>query len=185
MAKINGIELKAIKTFSGMEGIGFSANIYVDGKKVGYVSDAAYGGCYDYDYDSQEGHTAVKEKIKQYYEKYPAVDTLKVYETPVDKIDMGNLPREAYQDMLEPEDCFFSDLLNLALREKDYKKNAKKGYTVMVYIDFLHAKCPTPLPISFSCGPTYDYNEDFKEAKEKSELAYMEVYKGLEDFVKE
>lgn len=185
MAKINGIELKAIKTFTGTEGTGFSANIYVDGKKAGHVSDAAYGGCYNYDYDDTEHHNIVKEKIKEHYEKYPEIDTLKIYETPIDTIDMNNLPRQAYQDMFEPDDCFFSDLLNLALREKDYKKNVKKGYTVMVCIDFLQTKCPTPLPISFACTPTYDYNKDFENAKEKHKLAYMDVYNGLEDFIKE
>lgn len=46
---------------------------------------------------------------------------------------MDNLPREAYQDMLEPEDCFFSDLLNLALREKDYKKCEERVHGYGIY----------------------------------------------------
>ena len=138
-----------------------SVSIYVDGKKAGHVYDAACGGCYNYDYDTTEYHNIVNEKIKEHYEKYPEIDMFKIYENPIDTIDMNNLPRQAYQDMFEPEDCFFSDLLNLALREKDYKKHVGNGYTVMVCIDFLRTKCPTPLPISFACTPAYDYNKDF------------------------
>lgn len=182
MAKINGIQLKAVKTFVGTDGMGFSANIYLDNKKVGHVHDSAYGGCYDYDYDTKEGQEAVKEKIKEHYEKHPTVDTFKIYDMQIDEIDMDNLPRKSYEDMFEPEDEFFSELLHLTLQEKDYKKNAKKGYTVMVYIDFLRAKCPTPLPISIACIADYDYTKDFDEAKEKSKLAYMKVFKSLADF---
>ena len=38
------ITLKGIKTFTGMEGEGFSATLYVDGKKAGDVFDDARGG---------------------------------------------------------------------------------------------------------------------------------------------
>lgn len=186
MASINGIQLKAIKTTRGMEGTGFTANIYLDGKKVGEVFDTADGGCYNYSYCDNEKKQKVIERIKEHFEKHPPVDTFKVYSTPIENIDMGNLPREAYSDMLEPDDCFFSELYVLNLREKDYKKNCKKGYPVLVFIDFLHAKgSPRPLPTTFSCVPEYDYIQRFEEEKKKSKLAYMEVYKSLKDFEKE
>lgn len=38
MAKIYGIELKNIKNFVGHEGLAFQANVYLNGKKVGFYS---------------------------------------------------------------------------------------------------------------------------------------------------
>tara|TARA_R100000315_G_C5222570_1_gene134192 strand:+ start:860 stop:1402 length:543 start_codon:yes stop_codon:yes gene_type:complete len=47
------IELKNIKHFESLseETCCFNANLYVDGKKVGKVSNRGTGGCHDYDFD--------------------------------------------------------------------------------------------------------------------------------------
>ena len=42
--------VKNVKTFIGMEGQGFNATLYRDGKKVAFVIDDACGGCYNYDF---------------------------------------------------------------------------------------------------------------------------------------
>lgn len=51
------ITLKNVKTFNGMEGQGFSATMYVDGKVCCDVIDDANGGCYHYNvaYDRKAG----------------------------------------------------------------------------------------------------------------------------------
>lgn len=49
MVKINGIELKNVKTFGGMEGNGFNATVYLNDKKVGKVEDHGFGAGYEFD----------------------------------------------------------------------------------------------------------------------------------------
>jgi hypothetical protein len=47
--------VKNIKSFKGMEGLGFNASLYRDDKKVAFVVDSAQGGCLDFEWvDSQE-----------------------------------------------------------------------------------------------------------------------------------
>ena len=41
---LSDFQLKAVKTFQGMEGQGFTANLYVCGKKAAFVRDDAHGG---------------------------------------------------------------------------------------------------------------------------------------------
>ena len=54
-------EVKGVKTFKGMEGAGFSANLYRDGKKVAEVVDSAHGGDFDYQFlDRKEPKVEVK-----------------------------------------------------------------------------------------------------------------------------
>lgn len=40
--------VSGVKTFMGMEGHGFNANLHEDGKKVAFVIDDANGGCYNW-----------------------------------------------------------------------------------------------------------------------------------------
>lgn len=47
MAKMNGFELKGIKTWQGMEGEGFQGSVYYNGKKVGFISDYGDGAMMD------------------------------------------------------------------------------------------------------------------------------------------
>ena len=43
------LEVKNIKTFRGMEGMGFNCTLYIDGRKAGMVIDDARGGSYHYE----------------------------------------------------------------------------------------------------------------------------------------
>ena len=47
------IEIKNVKHFESLseETFCFNANLYVDGKKVGAVSNRGHGGCHEYDFD--------------------------------------------------------------------------------------------------------------------------------------
>lgn len=44
MASINGISLKAMKSFEGMEGTAWQGNVYVGTKKVAFWSQDGNGG---------------------------------------------------------------------------------------------------------------------------------------------
>lgn len=61
MAQEKGYAVKNVKTFQGMEGEGFTASLYLDGKRIGLVRDSAYGGMYEYeltrdDYNALDAH---------------------------------------------------------------------------------------------------------------------------------
>ena len=72
MAKINGFELKGIKTFKGHEGEPCQqGNIYYKGKRVGWFSDDSWGGCMDIRFDSLEIEKLFKETICKYVAAYP------------------------------------------------------------------------------------------------------------------
>lgn len=65
------IELKSIKHYESMSEatLCFNANLYVDGKKVGAVSNRGYGGCHDYDVDmktQEELNTWCKENLPKW-----------------------------------------------------------------------------------------------------------------------
>lgn len=44
MASIKGYEAKAVKTFMGEDTGGFTANLYLNNKKIGFIADYGYGG---------------------------------------------------------------------------------------------------------------------------------------------
>ena len=46
-------QLKNVKTFLGMEGHGFNASFYLDGKKLALIIDSAQGGCLDYHFEGK------------------------------------------------------------------------------------------------------------------------------------
>jgi len=50
-------EVKNIKDFIGMEGHGFNASLYCDGKRIGMVSDHATGASYVYDMSNKDYET--------------------------------------------------------------------------------------------------------------------------------
>lgn len=53
-----GWTIKGLKFFRGMEGDGFNATLYKDGKKVVFVIDEGNGGCFNYeDLDPNWGKT--------------------------------------------------------------------------------------------------------------------------------
>jgi len=46
--KIMGYTVKAVKSFVGREGYGFSCSLWLDGKRIGTVTDTAGGGMVDF-----------------------------------------------------------------------------------------------------------------------------------------
>lgn len=184
MASMNGLSLKAIKEFDGHEGEGFSANIYMDGKNVGSVLDSAYGGCYDYNYNSKDVEEAVTERIKEYYTKNPAVDGLKIFTMKAEDFDAKNLPVNTYEDTFEPEDRFFFDLLMLTKTEKSFKKAQKKGGFIVILDYYGLRSVPTPITQEYTAYQEKHIDEILQIGLKQHPTAHVEVYRTLEDFVK-
>ena len=57
------IELKSIKFSEAMseETNAFTANLYINGKKVGYCKNQGHGGCTDYNADEPKFRTIIAE----------------------------------------------------------------------------------------------------------------------------
>lgn len=51
-------EVKNVKTFRGMEGQGFNATLYRDGKRVAFVIDEGCGGCLLFEWEQGHGNVA-------------------------------------------------------------------------------------------------------------------------------
>lgn len=183
MASMNGLSLKAVKEFDGLEGAGFSANIYMDGKSVGSVLDSAYGGCYDYNYNSKDLETVVSERIKDYYTEHPAVNTLKIFTMKVEDFGTKNLPVDVYEDILEPEDRFFFDLLMLTKTEKSFKKAQKKGGFIVILDYYSLRSVPTPLTQEYTAYQEKHIDEILQIGLKQHPTAHIKVYKTLEDFI--
>ena len=64
MAKIKGIELKNIKTFSGMEyPVNYQGTVYIKGKKAGTWSQNGNGGPDNFYFNTKEFDQIVKDEF--------------------------------------------------------------------------------------------------------------------------
>jgi hypothetical protein len=111
MAKINGVEIKNLKSFVGHEGICYQGDVWLDGKKLGFWSQDSWGAiCDDFGFD-----TSVLDTVcKNYQDGFP----------------------DAYQykEFCADKETFLNDLVILKEIEKDCKKNFKKGYKTVIYM---------------------------------------------------
>lgn len=117
-AKALGLTLKNIKTFEGHDTmLGFNADVYIDGKKMFHVFDAAYGGCFEYTPATSGTRYNEVHKIVQELE-----DKLK--EMPEYEIQFGKGEPRMFQDNLE---CVIGALVSEHLFQKDLKKPRRKA----------------------------------------------------------
>ena len=113
MAKIFGVEVKAVKNHRDHEGCTIhSGNIYVDGKKIGSWEDSYMSGPPDYDIPDGPVWVDLVARADRFY------DTMKA-------------DSSAYKG--DP-DVLIYELIRLNEREKDFKACLKKGYQSMVII---------------------------------------------------
>lgn len=190
MAKIKGIELKGIKNTVGMEGSGFYANIYLDGKKIGTVADYADGGAYNYDFDSKELREEMKHRILKFYRENPPVDNLILYKTKLEDFDVANLPKEIKTELgCCDMDSFFCDLCVLKETQTQFKKAYKQGKSYCV-VNYYHLQgVPIPLANAYTINTTSA--EEAKkiadklltEERKKYAYAYLDLYTSLADFI--
>jgi len=123
------VVLKNIKTFIGMEGQGFNAEVYINGVKCMLAIDDANGGCFNYQEHTYNNPKAdvVKANIKL-LEDY--LKSLGEYPLEIDgKIcERDGKPIMMNHDM----DSFINDLLEVHFKAKDDKKKEKLMETAIL-----------------------------------------------------
>lgn len=156
MAKLNGVEIKSLKTFRGHEGEPLAqGSVYIDGKKVGYWSQDSHGGPDEYWSDiSTNIEDIITERAKRFKEGTP--ETYKYY------------------GIMDDPGVFMGQLLRLIDDEKAWKALDKEGYPnvlfeingwkckVTGYKDLDHAKSvleskKDPETISYICTSKQDF----------------------------
>ena len=122
MASINGVTIKSLKKFIGMEGEAYQGNVYYNGRKLGFWSQDGSGGSDHYSFPISE----LKKPLEQYKNYLKTTGLSKNHsEGSEDLIDMDDF-------ML---DVFMSEVLGIMEIERQYKLNKRNGfsYTLMVY----------------------------------------------------
>src|SRR6185295_17062882 len=110
------LSVKNVKTFRGQEGIGFTADLYLDGKKIAFVRDNAQGG--GYDYEPARNHVGTTEEIRAWRE---LEGRLHAYAASLPKI-----PDEYIPEGLQPNlDMVMDNLVTAFQVEKEYKRKCK------------------------------------------------------------
>jgi hypothetical protein len=111
MASVKGFTLKGVTNFKGHEGEPcIQGSIYYNGKKVGYYSDSFSMGMPDVTFTDNAAEEAAKKAGRTCYEKHS---------------DMSD-------DILADFDIemLFNTIIDLMIREKEYKKGVKKGFPI-------------------------------------------------------
>lgn len=168
MAKIMGLELKAVKTFLGSDGYGLNANLYFNGKKVAFVLYEGRGGELEVTFTDKSNEDAVFAIAQRYYEKYPKFFL------------HDNKWAKLYG--------LFEELYALYETEKYFKKQSKKGYSAVVevhYIKRMDDFFKNYDPKKKDCMLAFaKWDDNAKEQLlKKYQPAEYKVYQKLEDFV--
>ena len=110
------IELKSIQFSDAMseETYAFTANLYINGKKVGYCKNTGQGGCTDFYVDSDMRNKSISEMNRK------AINEAEAY--------CNALPKTKYKNMEFPQslESVIDDQLENWLKAKDVKKFENK-----------------------------------------------------------
>lgn len=160
MATIKGIGFKALKSFQTGDGVGFSANLYMDNKKVGFAQDQGCGGEVEFHILKPEDRAEYSKRVQEYYKENPA--------------EMDN------------EYDFINELYEITETEKQFKKNAKKGFPIIIQMSF-HKRTDTIEQV-FAGGYKPDImvgvrDENVAQSEiEKQKPVEYKIFRTLEDF---
>jgi hypothetical protein len=180
MAKVFGVQMKAIKKWESRDGFGLSANVYLDNKKVGTYFDNGDGSMPDLRLDNySETLPILKQRAKQYFEKYP-VDATGL------ELDDEDILEIRYPFLFD-EDAFIEEVLRITENEKICKKEFKKGFKIVVLTDYpTFAKGAHPVPYYGRFIGTDAHvraKEWMTEQKQKWPLIKLESHGNLEGFI--
>lgn len=117
MAKIYGVQLKAVKQHLTSDGYAIYGNVYLNNKKVGTIHDDGVGAGMWANFISKEVEEELINIAKKFYETYPT------YVINEDIDDFGILI-----NFLEEELLLLHDI------EKEFKDNTKKGFPLTLYL---------------------------------------------------
>ena len=121
------VELKKVETFQGHDGVGFNADVWIDGVKCTHVHDGAYGG--EYEYTNYIYQNPQAELIK---EKLALLDAY-IKSLPEIPMEINGEPfiRDGEQVMLKKDlDWYLNDKLVAILETKERKKAERKFNTL-------------------------------------------------------
>lgn len=120
MASINGITVKALKTFRGHEGEPCcQGNLYIGTKKIGFWSQDSWGGCDNFMLDRPYSEMILERKVRDLNAN--KARTVTTYDGTKHTIEYG----------LE---SLMSDLIALLEDEKIYKKAIKDGFKGVILV---------------------------------------------------
>ena len=118
--------VKGIKTFLGMEGNGYNANLYRGKKKVAFLCDSATGGETDVTWEDRSSKKQVKLNGINF-----SGDKFSYKGTPEEKIFIELLAKEPKEESpfggfvhMTP-DVFFGDLVDKTLNDRKFKRLCK------------------------------------------------------------
>ena len=121
MAKLNGVSLKSITSYEGMEGEGYAGSLYLNDTKIGSWTQDTTGSGEDYFSIPQ----------KEYVNFQKAV------------LKMKSSIKKQYIRQFFDENQFMFYVLSLCLAEKEYKKQFKKGFTGIAIVLLVEENCCT------------------------------------------
>lgn len=164
MATINGITVKALKTFEGREGTACQGNLYLNNKKIGFWTQDGDGGPDSIYLDSAYSELKLENTLKK----------------------AQNKENDSFMFM----ELFMQDVVTLVESEKAYKKNAKHGYPVVIEVtDGYHVSylgCSKPCAYMSDkelLARTSRQIESIKSNMFKNEEKQIKVYRSPDDFV--
>ena len=180
MASINGITVKALKSFRGHEGEHLcQGNVYLGNKKIGWWSQNSHGGCDHIYLDEPYRVDKLSEKVKELNH-----DKVKTYS----HNDGSQFTVEYSLDLL------FGDLMVLIDDEAAFKKAVIDGYTGILLVTDGHTVFGWNLRASLTNMSNMEIIEylakDIEEGK-KQHGFYKEdkfikhkikIYRSLDDF---
>lgn len=177
MAQINGVTVKALKTFYGHEGEPlFQGNLYLENKKIGFWSQDARGAIVDdVILERDYSEMALRKQIIALNE---------------DKTIKGKSMSGVDYTINYDLEKLMTDLLTLMNDEKSFKKAVKDGYAMtLVVSDYYHVS--TWKLSNFYSSLTNDeiikkLDKEITQAKSKmfkDEEIKIKIYRSLDDFV--
>ena len=111
-------QVKALKTFRGMDGIGVNVNLYMDGKKIGEVDDSGDGGGLRITYFkplNDEWQKDMPPKLSDF------LKSLGTYTNEEMGWDWDLDKKRSWDD-----EQFWNELITMAIAKREYKKDMKK-----------------------------------------------------------
>jgi len=153
MASIKGVEFRGVKSFSGLDGYGMEASIYLDGKKAGHYFDEGCGGEAHIDIENVTFEKALNARAEAFFKEYP--------------------------DKFKSLKLFFCILSEFTDTEKTYRKYTKKGYKILVAQNCL-IESDVSSSVVFSTSKNLS---DADMNKLSAKIPNAHIYKSLDDFI--
>lgn len=180
MASIKGFQMKSVKNILGREGYGCTANLYLNGKKIGTYEDYGDGAPEEVEYVSKEAEADMMRVIIEYAKERPNDFVINLYKERPAQFKNECERFKKYHPYIPDEDItietmasnsivyIVEDFLNLLDMEKEFKKWQKKGYRA----------------ISVDGRNVCAYPASWSDEKIKKSAGENILYMSLDDFVK-